>query len=135
MPAAHGIKVYATATDVAPVAADEIDGVKDATMNAARTVLDTTDFKDATGAKTKILGLFDGGFSISGDYEEGDAPATLLTNAALSGATVFIHFRPGGGATGFKLGCKVESFEVGGAVDDLVSQSWTLTSTGALTVV
>lgn len=135
MGAAHPLKVYITTTDTAPVAGDEADGIKSVGWGPSRTVLDTTDFKDASGAKTKILGLSDGQVTLSGDYEEGDTPQDNLLAAFASGDSVWVHFRPTGGATGFKVECKVESYEIGGEVDDLVTIDFTLAFTGAITIV
>lgn len=133
--AGHPVVVYAKATSASPSAGDEVDGINNVTYSPSLDLLDVTDFKDSTGAKLKLGGLKDGSISLSGDLEMTDAPQALLRTAAGDGSSVWMscYFNPSGstGQKGFKVECKVESFEITAAVDGKVEFSASLQFTGA----
>ena len=133
--AANPVVVYIKASSAAPVAGDEVDGINNYSFGPKMDLLETTDFKDTTGAKTKIAGLLDGTISLSGMAEMSDAPQNLLRSSWLSGASVWctIHWNPSGGAgtKGYQVECKVESWESSGEVAGLANFSVSLSFTGA----
>ena len=59
----------------------KIDGINDFSFSPSNDMLDTTDFKDTTGAHTRLPGLQVSSVSLSGDYEHGD------TNGQVSSIT------------------------------------------------
>ena len=128
--AAHPGAIHAAATDTT----GEMDGVKNYELSINGELLDTTDFKDTTGAHSRILGLQDVTVSLSGDYESGDTPQALLVTSLQSGATVYIRIFPNGSA-GFKCACKVQDFKITGEVAGIVQFSCTLLATGAIAAV
>lgn len=128
--AAHTVLVYAKATNVAPSAGDLIDGIKDFAPKDARTMLETTDFLDTSGAKTRIAGLLDASGTLSGDYEQSDAPQALLRTSYASGATVYITLLADG-TNGFTYPMLVESYDVKASVDGIVEFSASLVGNGA----
>lgn len=130
--AAHLRKLYVKATNVAPVAGDEIQGAKDFSFSSSRDVLDTTDFADGD-TRTKTVGLKDGSGSISGDWEPADAIQTILRSAFANGTTVYVTSLPDG-TNGWTYPVLVESIEEGGGVADLVSASFSITQNGAAIV-
>lgn len=130
--AAHSVPVYVKASSSAPSAGDLVDGIKDITAKDSRTMLDTTDFLDSSGAKTKLAGLLDASISLSGDYEQSDAPQALLRSSYTSGATVYITLLPDG-TNGYTYPCIVESYDVKAGVDGLVEFSASLVGNGART--
>lgn len=127
--AAHARKLYVKATNVAPVAGDELDGAKDFSFSTSRDVLDTTNFKGGD-TKTKLLGLKDGSGSIGGDWKPTDAIQTILRAAHDSGATVYVTDLPDG-VNGFTYPVLVEKVDSGGAVGDLVPATFGITQNGA----
>ena len=130
--AAHLRKLYVRTDSTAPTGTDELDGAKDFSFTTSRTILDTTAFKDAD-TKLKQAGLKDGSGSISGDWEPTDTIQTILRTAFSNGSLVYVTDLPDG-TNGFTFPCLVESVEVGGAVDDLVSVSFGLTQAAAAIV-
>ena len=127
--AAHVRKLYVKATSSSPVSGDELDGAKEFSWSSSRDVLETTSYKDGD-TKTKLLGLKDGSGSISGDWLPSDTIQTLLRTAHGDGSTVYVTDLPDG-TNGFTYPCLVESIEVGGAVADLVTVSFSLQQNGA----
>jgi predicted secreted protein len=114
---------------------NEVDGINDYTFGLSRDVLETTDFKDTSGAHTRILGLQDIPVSISGDFEGGDTNGQNVIRAAfVSGATIYFRLRPDG-TNGYKVQCKVSTFEISAGVADKVEFSCELVSTSAVTAV
>lgn len=135
---AHPFKVYAKSTSGTAVAGDEVAGINSASNSISGNLLDVTDFKDTSGAMKRILGLLDSEFTLSGFFEGADAPQQLLRSSASSGASVWItfHVNPGGGANekGYKVECKVASFDLSGSVDGAAEFSCTLNGTAAPTL-
>lgn len=134
--AGHGTVIYLKASSASAVAGDEVDGVKSASVNINGELLDITDFKDTSGWHSRLQGLKDSTLELSGDTERADAPQTLLRSAILDGSSVWatVHTNPAGGANakGYKAEYKVESYNEDSAVEDLVTFSATLKSTGAV---
>lgn len=130
--AAHSISVYVKSSSSAPSAGDLVDGIKEITVKDSRTMLDTTDFLDSSGAKTKLAGLLDASISLSGDYEQSDSPQALLRTSFASGATVYVTLLPDG-TNGYTYPCIVESYDVKGSVDGITEFSASLVGSGART--
>jgi predicted secreted protein len=115
---------------------NEMDGIKSVKFGPSRTMLETTDFKDASGAKTRMAGLKDGVIELSGDLEEADADGQNVVRTAWENGTdchVEIDFIPGAaaGSKGYKVKGIVESYEIAGEVDDIVTFSATIQFNGA----
>jgi predicted secreted protein len=126
--AGHAIKVSCADTDVA---GDEIDGIKNIDWGPAANLIETTDFMDTSGARTRLLGLKDLNVSVSGDYEASDAgQARLRTNFA-AGTTTYVRFLPNG-TVGFKCATLVSEFKITGEVDGVIQFSATLLGNGAI---
>lgn len=129
--AAHNavLRIGASATPT-----DDVDGANDATFNRLADLLDTTDFEDTSNFRTRIQGLKDANFSISGDYVAGDTAQTAVRTAYNNGTTVFVRWLPDG-TNGFELECHVESESLSGSVDGKAEFSWTLQGTGSISAV
>jgi len=115
----HPIVVEVSLDDVTYT---EIDGINDVSFGNQRDMLMTTDFKDTTGAKTRIAGLKDGTVTISGDLELGDTNGQNKVRAKYDdGAACWISvkFDPGAsaGSRGFKVQGIVENSEIKTVVD------------------
>ena len=92
--------------------------------------LDTTSF--GTGQwKTRIQGLKEMMPKLDGQWEIATAQTAART-AFTSGATVYLKVLFDG-TNGFKIACIVESYEIGSAVDGLVTFSLSLASNGSPT--
>lgn len=132
--AAHTFQVYAKSTAGA-AAGDELDGINDVSISSSKTMLETTDFKDTTGARTRMAGLEDASISLSGDYESADAPQLLLRSSFDSGATVYVTIlvdpSASAGSQGYRFPCIVESYESKGSVDGKAEFSVSLVMNGA----
>ena len=128
--AAHTRKIYAKSTNVAPSGSDEVDGAIDFKITRSKAMLDTTDFKDTSGAHTRIAGLEDASGSIGGDWEQGDAVQALLRSSYEFGATVYITDLPDG-TNGWTYPCLVESIEDNGQVDGKDQTTFNLQLNGA----
>lgn len=129
--AAHPMTISASADDVTY---NEIDGLNDFSFGPNRDSLETTDFADTSGAKTRLLGLKDGTIQLSGDYESADTGQSRLTTLWASGATCYIKVL-WNGSTGHKVPCVVESFEIRGSVGGKVEFSATLQFVGVFSAV
>lgn len=108
-----------------------VDGIKSAEFSPAVAMLETTDFNDATGARTRIAGLKDGSISLSGDYEESDTGAALIRTQWASGGNLYLKFAPNG-TTGFKVLTIVQDYKVSSSFDGTVQFSATLQFNGAV---
>ena len=127
--AAHPL-VLSVATSVGGSYA-EIDGINSVSFGPNRTMLETTDFKDTSAAKTRMSGLKDGVSRLGGDYESTDTTGqNVLRTAEDDGTSVFVKFL-WDGSTGHRVECKVESYEISGEVDGKVQVTYNLTFTGA----
>jgi hypothetical protein len=132
--AAYASQLYVTVTDTAPLTADLVKGTTDVSFSLAPDELDTSTINDSSGRRTRMYGLLDGSFSISGDYEEADAAQTRLRSAASGRSYVYVHYRPTGGAGGYKAQALITSFEISSAAADKVTFSCEAQITGAITV-
>lgn len=128
--AAHTRKIYVRSDTTAPSGSDEVDGAIDFQWKSSKTILDTTDFKDTSGAKTKIAGLEDGSGSIGGDWEQSDAPQAALRTAFDAGSVVYVTDLKDG-TNGYTYPCLVEGIDESGAVDGKNEVTYNLTQTGA----
>lgn len=128
--AAHTRKVYAKASSSAPGGSDEVDGAIDFKFTRSKAMLDTTDFKDTSGAHTRIAGLGDGSGSIGGDWEQADTVQALLRSSFDAGSTIYITDLPDG-TNGYTYPCLVESIDDSGQVDGKNSVSFSLQQNGA----
>lgn len=137
--AGYPIKVYAKASNAAPSAGDEIDGLNDASYEELIDLLETTSFKSGSAApwKVRIAGLNDGSISLNGDYVATDAPQVLIKTSKRSGADIWItvQFAPGAsaGSKGFQAQCKVEKFGVKDSIAGKTEFSSSFKFTGAVT--
>lgn len=114
----------------------EVDGIKSVKFGPSRTMLETTDFKDTSGAKTRLAGLKDGTIELSGDLEEGDTNGQNVVRGCFdSGAAcwVQIEFAPsaGAGSKGYKVQGIVASYDISADVDGLVSWTASIPFNGA----
>lgn len=128
--AAHIRRLYARTDATAPTNADEIDGAIDFSWSSSMTMHETTDFKDTTGTKSRLAGLEDGSGSISGDWEQADAPQTLLRTQFAARALVYItDLRDG--TNGYTYPCLIESVDESGSVDGKNEVTFNLVQSGA----
>lgn len=128
--AAHTRKIFVRSDTTAPSGSDEVDGAIDFQWNSSKTILDTTDFKDTTGAKTKLAGLEDGSGSIGGDWEQSDTPQTALRTGFNAGSLVYVTDLKDG-TNGYTYPCLVESIDESGSVDGKNEVTYNLTQSGA----
>lgn len=132
--AAHPVVVkVATPADASYA---EMDGIKSVKFGPSRTMLETTDFKDTSGAKTRLAGLKDGTIELSGDLEEGDTSGQNVVRGCFdSGADCWtqILFAPSAsaGSQGYKVKGIVASYDLNADVDGLVSWTASIQFNGA----
>lgn len=132
--AAHPIVVeVATPADAAYA---EVDGIKSLKFGPSRTMLETTDFKDTSGAKTRMAGLKDGTIELSGDLEEADVNGqNVIRGCWDSGAACWLQmkFAPtaAAGSQGYKVNGIVASYDMNADVDGLVTWSASVQFNGA----
>lgn len=128
--AAHAAAVSFSSDDTTYV---EVDGINDASLQRLVDLLDTTDFKDTSGAHTRIAGLKDTSVSLSGDWEPADTGWLKAETAYSSGATLYVKVLLNG-TNGYKAPFKVESIELSGGVDGKCEVSISCQGTGAATI-
>lgn len=131
--AAHPLAVKVSATDASY---QEVDGINSVKYGPSRTMLETTDFKDTSAAKTRMAGLKDGTIELSGDLEEADTNGQNIIRTAFDNGTdcwVQIEFVPGAsaGSKGYKVKGLVESHEISAEPDGKVTWSATIQFNGA----
>jgi predicted secreted protein len=126
--AAHATTISVSATDASY---NEVDGLNDFSFGPSRDLLETTDFKDTSGAHTRMAGLKDGTISMSGDYESADTLGQNIVRTAFDNGTACWVKVLWDGATGHKCLCIVESSEIKVSVDGKVEWSATLQFNGA----
>lgn len=137
--AAHAVQIHLLTTSATPDAggADLVDGINKFDLGLTRELLETTDFKDTTGVKTRLAALKDSEFSCDGDIEPADVVQTRLRTAFDNGTSIFVNLytNPGGGAgvKGFQVECLVENEKHSGDVASKVTGSWALKGTGVVT--
>lgn len=132
MPLAGHAVVIEVSLDDASYA--EVDGITQSSYSPTRDLADVTYFKTSDAARRKFALLRDGTISLSGSFEA-DANGQGRIRAKFDdGADLFvrIQFDPGaaGGSKGYKVACKVESWESGPSVEDVVPFSCSLQFTG-----
>ncbi len=137
--AGHAIEVHILTTNATPDAggADLCDGINKADLGLMRDLLETTDFKDTTGVKTRLAALKDSDMSVDGDLEASDTVQQRLRDAYDNGTSVFVNYypNPSGGALvkGFQVEMLVESEKHAGDVAGKATCSWSLKGTGVAT--
>ena len=121
MPAlpAHEILIDVSDDDIVY---NELCGINDTSLPHTRELLDTTDFKDTSGARRRIAGLLDTSFSASGDYYGADVAQVAVRAAFTGGTAIWIRVR-WDGINGEKILMLVESHEISGSVDGKVEWS------------
>jgi predicted secreted protein len=127
----HAVRVDVSNDDITY---NELDGINNVDWGPMADLLDTTDFKDTTGFKTRIQVLKDIAPTISGDYERTDTAQSALRTGWDTGATRYLKVMLDG-TNGFKVACKVESFGISASVDGKVEFTASLQGTGAISVV
>ncbi len=135
----HAVQIHILTTNATPDAggADLVDGINKFDLGLMRDLLETTDFKDTTGVKTRLAALKDSDFSCDGDLEPSDTIQGRLRTAFDNGTSVFVNVytNPGGssGVKGFQVEMLVESEKHAGSVDTKATCSWSLKGTGVVT--
>lgn len=109
---------------------DEIDGANNIRFGRTREMLETTDFKDTSGARTRLAGLKDGVVEISGDYEPSDTAQTAIESKLDDGNSYYVQVL-WDGTNGHEIECKVESFDIDGEVAGKAQFTATLQFTAA----
>lgn len=112
----------------------EVDGLKESSFSPSRDLADVTYFKTADVARRKFALLRDGTISLSGNFEA-DANGQGRIRAKFDdGADLFVRIKfdpsAGAGNQGYKVACKVESWESSPSVEDVVPFSASLQFTG-----
>jgi predicted secreted protein len=111
-----------------------VASVKSATMSLAGATLDTTAF--VTGGASlvsRILGLKDASYSLSGFWDSGDTNGQLaIRNSLINDSVLWIQFMPDG-TTGFKQQVIVSKFDISDAVDGMAEVSIELQGTSTIT--
>lgn len=116
------------------IGADVIQDLNDASFSVSGDSLDTTNF-ESNGWKEKLQGLKEFSMSLSGFYKPTDTNGqVVLRDALLNSNTVTVDYLVDG-LVGFQGTYVVSSFETGASVSGEVTVSFSLESTGALTVV
>lgn len=129
--AGHEVEIYGGSA-AAPT--DEMDGITSVSFGPNRDMLETTDFKDTTGARTRLAGLKDGTIQISGQYEGADTAQAALRTAFGSGGDFYLQIL-WDGATGNEVKCLVENYEISADVGGLVEFTATLQFNGVPSVI
>lgn len=129
--AGHAAKVTTSSDNVTFT---EVDGIMNIDWGPSADLIETTDFKDTTAAKSRIHGLHDLQVTVSGQYESGDAPQALIRTSFTSGATLYVQFLPDG-TNGFKCATIVQDFKLNATVEGAVEFSATLVGNGAISTV
>lgn len=99
----------------------EVDGLNSVSMGNSRDMLDTTDFKDTSGARTRIAGLFDGTLTFSGDLELSDAGQNQCRSRLFDGAALWVRIKfdptAGAGFQGYKVKTILETADMNSGVE------------------
>lgn len=86
-----------------------VGGANSISMNLQKAMIEVTEFGDS--AIDRITGLFDTPVSVSGFYSPSDTGQSAIRTQFLSGGTIYARVLPDG-TNGFKVQCRVESFEL-----------------------
>lgn len=137
--AGHAVEVYLRDVVTAPVNPTHlIDGINKLSVKKHRDLLDTTDFKDTTGVRTRLAALKDFEATLSGDNEAADTVQGFARTALDNGTSVWLTYltNPGGatGSRGFKVECLVEDESIDTSFDGKVEVSYSLKGTGVVAV-
>lgn len=110
---------------------EEIDGFTEVTWSNDVDMLDTTDFKDTSGARTRMAGLSDGQVTMSGDFEASDTPQGAIV---AYGSACWVGFNPAGssGTNGYSVEGIVSNVERKAANEGKVTVSVTVSFNGAV---
>ena len=100
----------------------------DASANLQAAMLDVTQFGDS--AIDRIAGLFDTPISFSGHYDNSDTGQALILTQFLARNSIYAQFKPDG-TNGFKVECRVESYEFAATPDGTSTFSVSLQSISA----
>jgi predicted secreted protein len=104
-----------------------------ASMNHSGSNIDVSTM--GTDFISRIQGLKDGTYSVSGFFATGDTNGQVRVRTAwLNDSGLFVRFLPDG-TTGFQQEVKVASYSVNASVDGAVEFSAELEGTGAITTV
>lgn len=121
-PTAGGAGAYTTVADI-----------RSASMSNGATTHDITAM--AASWISRIIGLLDGTYSLSGYWKPSDTNGQVaIRNAMINDTTLWIQFLPDG-TSGFKQEVKVSKFDINTTVDGLVEVSIELEGTGAIAAV
>lgn len=133
---AHIQKVYVTATDVAAVAADRIDGLDSASFTESIDLVDAN-YIGGSAYKGRVATLKDTSGDVSGHYFSANAPQNLIRSSHGTGATVYVTFifddGAAAGSKGKRVPMLVESFDEQLATGDVVKWSAKLVGNGTPT--
>lgn len=116
---------YSTAESGTYVTVDDLD---DASLSFNGEVLDDTCFSTgAPGYRSRLVGLLDVSLSLSGNYSTAAGQRALYT-AYIGRNPIYIQYLPTGSTSGngFQTSFVVESMELGGAVGDKNTVSYSL---------
>lgn len=105
-----------------------VGGANNCSQNLQAAMLEVTEYGDE--AIKRIAGLFDVPCQVSGHRKHSDPGQALLMSTFLARGTVFFR-RLHNGTNGFKVQCRVASFNEGGGVAETATFDCQLQSTGA----
>ncbi len=97
----------------------EISGATAIGLDRSRDMLETTHFKDTTGSKTRVAGLKDAKFSISGNLDFSDSAQSQIRSRYDDGASAFVEVMWDGSTSQhgeFLVATYNEKADVGGLV-------------------
>jgi predicted secreted protein len=114
--------------------ADEVDGLNDIQFNPTNDLIETTATKNNDGSKTRMYGLGDSSFSVSG-FLMPDAPQKKMRTACFNKTEIWVTYKPNKGAVeevGYHGKVLVESCDMGSGVEDANSFSASMSGSGAV---
>ena len=136
--AGHLTKVYIRADNGAVNDPDDlVAGVDKNDLQLLKDLLDSTDFKDTSGAHLRIAGLRDASLSLTGKLDLYDAVQTVCRTAYDNDTSVFvtIYFNPtaSSGSRGYKCEFHIEKENPASSFDSIATCGWDLKATGLVT--
>jgi hypothetical protein len=136
--AAHIDSVSITATDVAAVGGDRINGLDSASFSESVELVDTN-YLGGSAYKSRVVTMSDTSAEISGHYHQADAPQALVRTKHLAKVTAYFTFifdpNAAGGSQGKRVPMLVESFDEKMSPGGLVEWSAKLVGNGTPTAV